>query len=160
MPAVAVTVTVEITGGGVDDPPPLLPLPHPLNRLSATATMAKKRNGRMLRRFLKPTKQHKMVESANPALGNSWMAVGRTLLAEADAERVSVVVAAAPDGVTVAGEKVQEVPDGCPEHVKETWDEKPFCGVTVTVAVPLEPEAMVNADGEIAMVKDGGKLMV
>jgi hypothetical protein len=41
---------------------------------------------------------------------------------------VSVVEATAPDGVTVAGAKLHEVPAGNPEQLNETAEAKPFCG--------------------------------
>jgi hypothetical protein len=101
-----------------------------------------------------------MADNATPAPENGVTAFRFALPAVADAEIVSVVVAAAPVGVTVAGEKPHDVPDGCPEQAKETAALNPFCGVMVTVTMPLAPDAMVNADGETAMVKVGGKLMV
>lgn len=82
------------------------------------------------------------------------------MLAVAGTEIESVVVTAAPDGVRVAGEKLHNVPDRCPEHEKEVWALNPFCGLMVTVAAPLEPDAMVRADGEMETVKLGGRLIV
>ena len=143
----------------MDDP--LLPPPHPLSRLRPSATVASISNARTLCRLLQPTQQHRMVDNTIPYPGNGRTVLERALLAVEDAETVSAVVtAAAPDGVTVDGEKLHDVPDGCPEHEKETWASKPFCGVTVTVAAPLWPEAMVNADGEMETVKLGGRLIV
>ena len=49
---------------------------------------------------------------------------------------VSCVVAGAPEGDTVAGLKEHVAPVGSPEHAKLTVELKPFCGVTVIVAVP------------------------
>jgi hypothetical protein len=46
---------------------------------------------------------------------------------------VSVLLAAAPDGVTLGGAKVQVAPLGNPAQLKETAAEKPFCGVTEIV---------------------------
>jgi hypothetical protein len=54
----------------------------------------------------------------------------------APAEMVSWVVAAAPEGVTVAGAKVHVAPAGSPEHAKLTGESNPFCGVTESVTVP------------------------
>lgn len=141
----------------MDDPEPL---PHPLSRLRPSATIANTRNARKLLRLLLPTKQHRRVDNTSPALGNSRTAPGRSLLAVAGTEIESVVVTAAPDGVRVAGEKLHNVPDRCPEHEKEVWALNPFCGLMVTVAAPLEPDAMVRADGEMETVKLGGRLIV
>jgi len=50
---------------------------------------------------------------------------------------VSVVVeAVAPDGVTVAGEKLHDAPDGNPEQLNDITELKPLSGVTVIVSVP------------------------
>jgi hypothetical protein len=46
------------------------------------------------------------------------------------------VLAAAPEGVTVAGEKEHVDPEGNPEQAKLTEELKPFSGVTVSVTVP------------------------
>jgi hypothetical protein len=66
-----------------------------------------------------------------------------------------VVVAAAPDGVMLAGEKLQDAPDGSPEQLNETAAENPFCGVTVMVAVPGCPDAALSADGATVTEKFG-----
>jgi hypothetical protein len=73
---------------------------------------------------------------------------------------VSFVAAAAPEGVTVAGLKEQDVPLGNPEQAKVTGELKPLDGVTVRVAVPELPELTVRAAGEAAKVKLGGSAMV
>ena len=58
-------------------------------------------------------------------------------------------------GVSVFGEKLQAKPWGKPEQLKETAEEKPFCGVTVTVACPLFPGATVISAGLSAIAKLG-----
>lgn len=74
---------------------------------------------------------------------------------------VSVVEAAAPDGVTVVGEKLHADPEGNPEQANETAELKPFAGVTETAVVPLCPAVTVIDAGEAATEKSGvGKLMV
>jgi hypothetical protein len=50
---------------------------------------------------------------------------------------VSVVEADAPEGVTVAGEKLHDAPVGSPEQVKETPELNPFAAVTEIAVVPL-----------------------
>ena len=72
---------------------------------------------------------------------------------------VRVVVAAAPDGVTVVGEKLQVAPVGRPVHTNDTADENPFCGVMVAVAVPLDPAFTVREAGDAVTPKStGGRL--
>jgi hypothetical protein len=71
-------------------------------------------------------------------------------------EIVSCVVAAAPEGVTVAGLKEQAVPTGSPEQAKLTIVLNPYCGVTVRVTVPCPPDWMVSEEGEAPNVKLGG----
>jgi hypothetical protein len=76
-------------------------------------------------------------------------------------DTVNVVEAAAPGGVTVAGEKLHEAPVGRPEQAKVTAELKPYSGVTEIVAVPLCPAVTVNDAGEAATEKSGaGRLMV
>jgi len=71
------------------------------------------------------------------------------------------VLAAAPAGDTVEGEKVQLSPSGCPEQLKLTVWPKPFCGVTVSVLVADCPDLTVTLAGEADSVNDGdGRLMV
>jgi hypothetical protein len=58
---------------------------------------------------------------------------------------------------TVAGEKLHVVPAGNPEQVNVTAEfvEKPFCGSTVTVVIPLLPAFTVTAFGVTASMKSG-----
>lgn len=73
---------------------------------------------------------------------------------------VSCELTALPDGVTVAGLKEQVTPEGKPEQAKLTVELKPFCGVAVTIDVPLPPASTVSAFGDAANVKlGGGRLM-
>lgn len=119
-PDVAVTLNVEVTGctgGVVDVVPPPLP-PHPLRSPSPMKTTASTNRPWKRRRFLKPN-PHRMAASA--ASGRN----GRGLLCIADVAvevaTVSVVDAAAvPAGVTVAGEKLHDAPDGRPEQANDT----------------------------------------
>lgn len=74
---------------------------------------------------------------------------------------VSVVVeAAVPEGVTVAGKKLHDAPEGNPEQANETAEANPPCGVTETVAVPLLPAETLSAVGVAATEKSGGMLMM
>ena len=66
-----------------------------------------------------------------------------------------VVEAAAPDGVTVAGEKVQDAPAGNPEQVNETAELNPLAGVANNVVLPLLPAVIVREAGEVATEKSG-----
>lgn len=77
------------------------------------------------------------------------------------AAMVNCVETALPAGVTCAGLKLHDTPDGSPEHAKLTAELKPFVGVTVTVVVPWLLDWMVSDAGETPMVKLGaGRLMV
>jgi hypothetical protein len=62
-----------------------------------------------------------------------------------------------PVDVTVAGEKLQVASLGRPEHVSATFvvGVKPFCGVNVTVSVPLLPAFTVSDAAETPSVKSG-----
>jgi hypothetical protein len=77
------------------------------------------------------------------------------LLALALALRVSVVEAAAPNGVMAAGEKLHVVPTGNPEQLNDTDEVNPFTGVTEIVLVPLCPGTTVSDAGEAVIEKSG-----
>lgn len=70
---------------------------------------------------------------------------------------VSVVDAAAPEGVTVGGERLQDhdAVVGNPEHASETVELKPSMGVIETEVVPLWPPVTDIDTGEAAMEKSG-----
>jgi hypothetical protein len=153
-PDAAVTVIVEVTGWigtpTCEDPDP----PHPETRLKPTTAAARPRSiGK--RRFLQPKQQ--IARASEEPEKNGLKRRSRAALA-AEVATVTVVEAAAPDGVTVAGAKLQDAPDGSPEHVNVTAALKPFTGVTVSVAVPLCPAATVNAAGDAAIEKSGGRV--
>lgn len=74
---------------------------------------------------------------------------------------VSVLVAAAPLGVTDVGLKLQAASAGNPLHANVTCALNPFSGVTVKVAVPLCPATIVRVVGFADSWKSaGGRLMV
>jgi hypothetical protein len=50
---------------------------------------------------------------------------------------VIVVAVVDPDGVRVAGEKLQVAPAGNPEQLNVIGEEKEFCDVTTTAEVPV-----------------------
>ncbi len=85
---------------------------------------------------------------------------GRTAALFAGAVIVNVVVAAAPDGVTVAGLNEQLAPVGNPEQAKLTAALKPFCGVTVSVVVSVPPGLRLSEVGKAANVKLGGARLI
>ena len=151
-PAVAVTVTIEVTGGVVledDDLPP-----QPVNRLSPITLTSSRRSSCKSRLFFQAKKQS---TQAKVAAGNNGLEVRRTTAVVAEVVTVSVVVEPeAPDGVMVAGEKAQVAPTGNPAQMNDTLDAKPFIGVTVKVTVPLFPEVTVRDAGEAATVKSDG----
>ena len=74
---------------------------------------------------------------------------------------VRAVEADAPEGETVAGEKLHDAPTGRPEQAKEMAELNPFAGVMEMEAFPLWPAVTVIDAGEVATEKSGGgKLMV
>lgn len=67
---------------------------------------------------------------------------------------VIIVVAVPPlAGETDAGEKLQVEPSGCPEQVSVTAELNPFSPPRVTVNAAGCPAAIVNVDGDAAMLK-------
>ena len=156
-PAVAVTVTVEVTGGGVEDDPPVECPPQPESRLRPATPTASSTNVCNRRRLPKP-KQHSA--TARVEYGSSGLVSRWRVAVVAEVVTVSVVEVAAPDGVTVAGEKLHDAPLGNPEQLNETGELKPFWGVTETAVVPLCPPVTVSDVGEATMEKSGGRLMV
>jgi hypothetical protein len=111
---------------------------------------ARSRNICIRRHFLKHRKQSATAKYEPGRNGRELR--GRTA-AELDAEIESVVDAAAPDGVTVDGEKLHVTPEGKPEQLNETMELNPYFGVTETEVVPLCPAATVSDDGVSAMEK-------
>jgi hypothetical protein len=110
-PAVAFTVTVAVTGVTVVEDP--LDPPHPFRRLRPSMPTASSSIVRMRRRFLRPRQQR---AAASIAEGNNGRELRRRALTAEDAETVSVVVAVAPAGVTVVGEKLHDAFTGNPEQ--------------------------------------------
>jgi hypothetical protein len=110
-----------------------------------------------LRRFLQ-LRQHKTPASAAPGIrGFPFLWNAAVVVDVATVSVVDVVLG----GVTVAGEKLHDAPEGNPEQANETAELKPFAGVTETVVVALDPGVAVRDDGEAARVKSGGgRLMV
>lgn len=151
---VAVIVIVAVSGV-VPDPlpvdPPLLPLPHPhiSPRAAKAATSVMNCS---LRRFL-PISTHRHIARADTGKNLLTLGVEFADWETEDLEIVSTDVAAVPDGVTVAGLKAHVVPVGSPEHAKLTAELKPYCGVTVRVAVPGLPDCTVSEDVETPNVK-------
>jgi hypothetical protein len=155
-PEVAVTVTVEVTGVVPLPPPPPLPPPEPepplqlISRESPSPLTANKTSIRSCRRLPRLKKSKAPTSTVS---GNS----GRFLLARTgvveDVANVRVVEAVEPDGVTVAGEKPHDAPEGSPEQANETAELKPFAGVTEIDAVPLCPGVTVNDAGEAVTEK-------
>lgn len=66
---------------------------------------------------------------------------------------VTMVDALAPEGVTVAGVKVQAEPAGNDGHVKVIGELKPLSGVTVRTVLPFCPGKTDKAVGETEMEK-------
>jgi len=101
------------------------------------------------RRFFFHPKQHKTAASA--AQGDSGRPSRPIAAADEEAVNFKVVEAAAPDGVTVDGEKLHDTPEGNPDvQLNETAELNPFIGVTEIVVVVLFPAVTVNVAGEAA----------
>jgi hypothetical protein len=156
VPEVAVTVTVEVLAveaDGVDVVDVAAPPPQPERRPSPAQTNAASIQGCQWNRFLHPKRQIVTARAVNGKKG-----LGPGFNADcALAEIVSWVVAAVPDGVTVAGANEHVAPVGNPEHTKLTGELKPFWGVTDSVTVPVAPESTVSEPGDAPRVKLGGE---
>jgi hypothetical protein len=150
-PEVASTVTVDAEDGDADDPLMENPLLQPLSRLSPIRLTASSSTGK-LRRFFHP-KQHNTPPSAVTGNHGGPLLWRRAALAVVAVLTVSVVEAVAPDGVTLAGVKLHDAPEGSPEQLSETAEVNPSCGVTIVVAVPLFPDWTVSEAGETATEK-------
>jgi hypothetical protein len=151
-PEVAVTVTVEVTGAGVDAPPP-----HPPRKPNPAALTASSIKNSNRRRFLHPRQQ---IASARVVPGSSEFDLWRSAAVVAAVVRVTVAEVA-PGGVTLAGEKLQEAPAGKPdEQLKVTAEANAPCVANEIVAVPLAPAATDIDAGATATVKSGGILMM
>jgi hypothetical protein len=94
-------------------------------------------------------------ENASAATGMYRNGDGGWLLAFVLAVRVIVVEAAAPAGVTAAGEKLHVVPTGNPEQLNDTEELNPVSGVTEIMLVPLCPGATVSDAGKAVIEKSG-----
>jgi hypothetical protein len=68
---------------------------------------------------------------------------------------VSVLEAAPPDSVTVAGEKPQVAPEGNPEQLKETVALNPFSEVIDRFVFVLCPATTVKDPDDTAIEKSG-----
>jgi len=132
--------------------------PQPFKRHRPATLTARSSSNCRFCRFLHPMK-HSAAASTEP--GNSGAEFRCRAAVVADVLTVSTVDTGAPDGVTVAGEKLHEAPAGRPVQLKPTAELNPFDGVTVTVAVLLRPAVKVVAVGEVTTEKSGaGRLMV
>ena len=80
------------------------------------------------------------------------------MLALALAVSVSVVEDAVPDGVTVAGEKLHDVPASNPEQLNKTVEANPLSGATEMVTFALCPGLTVRDAGEAVTEKSGLKV--
>lgn len=159
-PEVAVTVTVEVVGEGVDggvDVDDAEPPPQPERTPRPTKANASSIHAYLLYRFLHLNRP-KITASA--VTGKSRRDSGRMEDDCAAATMVSWVVAAAPEGVTVVGWNEHVASAGNPEHAKLTGELNPFCGVTESVIVPWATESTVSAFGEAARAKLAGADMV
>lgn len=156
-PEVAVTVTVEITGGGGDDLLPEDPPLHPLSKPNPATLTPSSNTSCTLLLFRNPMKKSTPASAASGKSGCRFLCKLADVVAVVT---VKVVVAAAvPDGVTVAGEKLHASPAGSPEHANETAETNNPCGEIEIVAVPLLPAVTVIAVGAAVTEKSAGTLI-
>jgi hypothetical protein len=104
------------------------------------------------RRFRQPKQQR---EAANTEVGNSGLEFESEALRSGAVVIVSVDEATAPEGVTVAGEKEHDAHEGSPEQDRLASAANPFCGVTITVVVPLSPAVTARDAGNTSTEKLG-----
>ena len=161
-PAVAVIVTVEVPAGVPVLPPvldePELP-PHPANPRTATArtqteASTSKRNAgfhsvaaHQAPSIASASNRTKTAASSKAGSVHRRSRIGENIALRAVVLIVSVVVAAAPLGVTVAGLNEHDADCGSPEHVKLVAAANPPDGVTVIVDVAELPAATVPLVG-------------
>jgi hypothetical protein len=160
-PEVAVTVTVVDAGVVVvapDDGSPVFVcvtglLLQPTKSVIAATLIGSSMRSLPPRRLLLRTKQSTAArdepESSSPEPAR--MAAVDTVVFTVNVEPIE------PDADTVTGEKLHVAPAGNPEQVNVTAElvEKPFCGSTVTVVVPLLPAFTVTVFGVTASMKSG-----
>jgi hypothetical protein len=101
------------------------------------------------RRFFQPNRQS-VIASIEP--GNKGFVLRRDAMVVVEVVIVSAVWAIPSDGVTVAGKKLHNAPEGNPEQLNETGEANEFWGVTRTVVVALCPEVTVSDAGLTASV--------
>jgi hypothetical protein len=152
-PAVAVTVTADVDEVDIGEDGP----PHPVTHIRAKVTTAKTRNICIQRRLLQPKQQR---PAASVTLGKNGPGLRRNSAVAALVTMVRVAAAVVPAGVTLAGEKLHDAPDGSPEQMNVTSESNPFSGVIETVVVPLDPDATVMAVGESEMLKSGAARLI
>lgn len=92
-------------------------------------------------------------ENRLPYLQNRSAVVGEVVM-------VRVVVAVPPDGMTAAGEKLQDAPAGRPEQLNVTVDVKPFNDVMETVVEALCPAARDMEGRELTTEKSGAGRLI
>ena len=153
VPAVAVTVVVVVTGCLVcfEELPPhaVKKQPTPRSRTRPAIT----------RRLRKPKQRTR--QTSTPPPRRSGEAPGWSAAAVPEYVTESAVEFDPPTaGVTVAGEKEHDAPEGNPEQANETGALKPFSGETLTVAVPGVVAVAVTEPGLTATEKSAGRLMV
>ena len=150
-PLVAITVTVDVDSVEVCEVN-LAPPPQPMHKLAPKATSTS--SICTSRRFFHPKQQN---ATANTEPGTHGLGLWRELAVVVEVDTVRVVAATAPEGVTVAGEKLHDAPVGNPVQLNETGEANEFSGVTWTVAVPTCPAVTLSAPGETVMEKFGAE---
>ncbi len=146
-------VTVEVCVDGPLDTEP----PHAvvlITRAMAKAITDKRTKRR--RRFCARLRNQKPNPRAAKVKGTRLPFDAGRSMADALPENVTVALSGAPAGVTVAGLKPHDTPEGNPEQAKATAVSKPFVGVTVMLAVAGVELVSVPLPGLIDSEKSGG----
>ena len=151
-PEVAVIVTVEVSVEWLLDeelPQAVAPIARAMAKAMIDTRPRRARHFRARRRNQRPNPRTARVKGARPPLKS-----GRAM-ADVLPENVTVVLTGAPAGVTVAGLKLHETPEGSPEQAKVTAASKPLTGATVMLAVAGVELVSVPLPGLIDSEKSG-----
>ena len=125
--------------------------PQPLHTLSPNAASASISICKP-RRFFLPKRQS---PNASAEAGNQGVRLRCKAAVDVDVVIVRAVEAARPAGVTVAGEKLHDAPEGKPAQLNVIGAENEFWGVTMTVTVAPCPAVRESELGEAATKKVG-----
>lgn len=133
VPKVAVTETIEVNGLKLEQP-------VVIEKTATTIKMTRAPRYFLRRRATGAKRQN---AATRPPLERPQSIAVEVVVASLAAVMVRVLMIAEPEGVSVAGLNEQVTPTGNPVHPRVTVELKPLSGVTVIVAVPVEPRITV-----------------